>query len=62
MTHDITHIPLDEHSSLMWGPKPMWGIGYCWRLHSCGSLIRYLTPFEENLVNAAIAAAQEAKA
>jgi hypothetical protein len=56
MTHNITHIPLDDDSSLRFCTV------YCsWWLYRGSNLARELDKYETQLVNAAIAAAQKGK-
>lgn len=61
MTHNITHISLDEHSSLRWEIYTSWSSVHCWRLYRGDHVIRSLDKFEAGFVNAAIAAAQKGK-
>ncbi len=58
MTHNITHIPLDDDSSLRWEPVFHWSSEHCWWLYRGDNVIRNLNKFEAGFVNAAIAAAQ----
>jgi hypothetical protein len=58
MTHNITHIPLDEYSSLRL-EKPFYYSWAVWWLYRGDNMIRSLDKFEAGFVNAAIAAAQK---
>ena len=56
MTHNITHIPLEDDSSLR-----ICTVYWSWWLYRGSNLIRELDKYEAKFVNAAIAAAQKGK-